>query len=105
MASSRKPTSQESDPEPITDAQEMQDAVALPTVIDPPQILDFPQPGFTPSLTGVPAGVPNKRVRILRSERSATAGGAHYSLNAGDIMVLPLPVADGLIAQRLAEEI
>lgn len=86
-------------------AKEQQDAVALPPVVDPPPILDLTQLNVLPLESAPPVGVPNKRIRILRNERSASAAGAHYSLNAGDIMVLPQPVADELIAQRLAEEI
>lgn len=93
----------ESDAPALTKAQQ-QAAVALP-IVDPEPFLGMAQPGMTPNIDGTPTGVPNKRVKILRTERSASAGGAHYSLSTGDIMDLPLPVADGLIAQRLAEEI
>lgn len=75
------------DPEPL---QPVTEADAGPPV----------DPGATATVAPPPVV---KRVRILRNE-SVAVGGAHYTLKAGATMDLVASVADGLIAQRLAEE-
>lgn len=99
MAAPQKRQSRPADELPIIDPKEMNDAVELPTLIDPPQVLDLPAPEQPrPSAT-------TKRVQILRTEMSVHAGGAHYTTQAGAIMELPQAVADDMIAQRVAKEI
>lgn len=93
------PVEEEAPPEGSTVDPEPMGAVSPST---DPQRLPEIDPGAVPADV---APSSEKRVRILSNQASASAGGAHYSLSAGAIMVLPGAVADELIVQRLAEEV
>jgi len=84
----------------ITSASEDAD---VPTEDDvPPQhdIVD-PEPVEVPQAAPVPHQM--VEVFIIRNEDSVAVGGSHYSLKAGTTMVLQQPIADELIARKLAQ--
>lgn len=74
-------------------------------VVDPPTLDPSQLPRLDPTAMTIEGPNTNKQIRFTKTMQSITAGGAHYTPTAGTILVVPQPVADSLIAQRVAEEI
>jgi len=64
-----------------------------------------PEPQEVVIETPPPLAVGKTRIRITKSALSVEAGGAHYTLRAGDIMNLDGTAAADLVRQGLATEV